>query len=97
LVLGSKTKGKSSGKHQFQWWDVPWIHFSETTSENRDRNLAIFFFFFSFWCRQYQFSCTILSNRCHPCRFHSKHQFQWWDVPWIHFSETTSENRDRRL
>jgi hypothetical protein len=36
LVLGSKTKGKSSGKHQFQWWDVPWIHFSETTSENRD-------------------------------------------------------------
>jgi hypothetical protein len=33
LVLGSKTKDKSSGKHQFQWW--------------------------------------ILSNRCHPYRFHS--------------------------
>jgi hypothetical protein len=32
-------KGKSSGKHQFQWWDVPWVHFSETTSENRDRRL----------------------------------------------------------
>jgi hypothetical protein len=37
-VLGSKTKDKSSGKHQFQWWDVPWFHFSET-SENRDRRL----------------------------------------------------------
>jgi hypothetical protein len=38
-LLGSKTKDKSSGKHQFQWWDVPWVHFSETTSENRDRRL----------------------------------------------------------
>ena len=25
LVLGSKQKGKSSGKHQFQWLDEPWV------------------------------------------------------------------------
>ena len=30
-----------------------------------------FFSFFSFWCQQYQFSCTILPNRCHPYLFHS--------------------------
>jgi hypothetical protein len=39
LVLGSKKKDKYSGKHQFQWLDVPWVNFSETTSENRDRRL----------------------------------------------------------
>jgi hypothetical protein len=39
LVLGSKKKDKSSGKHQFQWLVVPWVNFSETTSENRYRRL----------------------------------------------------------
>jgi hypothetical protein len=37
LELGSKKKDKYSGKHQFQWLDAPWVNFSETTSENRDR------------------------------------------------------------